>query len=49
MIIYDVLLHYYDNLRCPESWSSLLMSLLAENNRGACALRQSIKECKCLF
>ncbi len=43
-IIYNVLQHYYDNLCSPESWSSLLMSQLAENNRGACALRQSVKK-----
>ncbi len=36
VIIYDVLQHHYDELRCsPESWSSLLTSLLAENNGGA--------------
>ncbi len=28
----------------PESSSSLLMSPLAENNGGACALRQSVKK-----
>ncbi len=35
MIIYDVLQHYYDIWCSPESWSSMLTSLLAENNRGA--------------
>ncbi len=43
-IIYDVIQYYYDNHGSPESWSSLLTSSLAENNRGACALRQSIKK-----
>ncbi len=41
MILYHVLQHYYDNLRSPESWNSLLTSLLAENNWDAWALRQS--------
>ncbi len=41
-IVYDVLQHYYDNQHSPESWSSLLTSLLAENNGGA--LRQSVKK-----
>ncbi len=44
MIMYDVLQHYYDDRCSPESWSSLLTSLLAENNGGSCALRQSIKK-----
>ncbi len=44
MFIYDVLQHYYDERCSPESWSLLLMSLLAENNRGARALRQSVKK-----
>ncbi len=41
MIIYDVLQHYYENWRSPESWSPLLTSQLSENYRGACALRQT--------
>ncbi len=32
-IIYNVLQHYYDNRRSSESWSSLLTSPLAENDR----------------
>ncbi len=43
-IIYNVLLHYYDKHCGPESWSSLLTSPLAENNRGACAPGQSVKK-----
>ncbi len=42
-IIYDGLQHCYDERCSPESWSSLLMSLVAENNRGAWALRQEIQ------
>ncbi len=42
--MYDVLQHYYDERRGPESWSSLLTSPLAENNGGARALRQSVKK-----
>ncbi len=46
--IYDHILCYYviyyDNQCSDESWSSLLMSPLAGNNKGACALRQSIKK-----
>ncbi len=41
LIISNILQLYYDNQHSPESWSSLLLSQLAENNRGACALRQS--------
>ncbi len=37
MIIFDVLQHYDDEQRSPESWSSLLTSPLAENSGGACA------------
>ncbi len=33
-IIYCVLWHYYDERCSPESWRSLLTSLLAENNRS---------------
>ncbi len=44
MIIYDVLQHYYNNWCSPESWSSSLMSPLAENNRGACALRHYVEK-----
>ncbi len=36
-IVYDGLQHHYDKRCSTESWSSLLMSLLAENNRGPCA------------
>ncbi len=43
-MIHDVLQHYYENWCSPESWSSLLTSLLAENHRGACALRQAVKK-----
>ncbi len=40
----DVLQHYYDEWCSPESWSLLLMSSLAENDReAACTLRQSVK------
>ncbi len=50
MITLDVLQHDYDEQRSPESWSSLLMSSLAENNGRAHALRQSIKKRnKCSF
>ncbi len=42
--MYDVLHHCYNNRCSPESWGSLLTSPLAENNGGACALRQSIKK-----
>ncbi len=46
MIMYDVLQHYYDS---PESWSSLLMSPLAENG-GTRALSQSVdKHNECSF
>ncbi len=49
-IMYDVLQHYYDERCSPESWSSLLTSSLAENSRGAHALRQSFeKHNKCSF
>ncbi len=34
MIVYDVLQHYYDGRCSPESWSSLLESLLTYNNGG---------------
>ncbi len=34
IIIYDVLQHYYDNQHSPESWSTLLTSLLSENRRS---------------
>ncbi len=44
MIMSDVLQHYYVKWCSLESWSSLLTSLLAENNGGACALRQSVKK-----
>ncbi len=44
MITYNVLQHYYDERRISVGWSSLLTSQLAENNKGACALRQSIKK-----
>ncbi len=43
-IIYNILQYYYDKQRSPENCSSLLTLLLAENNRGACALRQSLKK-----
>ncbi len=33
-IIYDVLWHYYEQQCSPESWSSSLISPLAENNWG---------------
>ncbi len=33
-VIYNVLRHYYDERCSHKSWSSLLTSLLAENNRG---------------
>ncbi len=42
-IIYAALQHHCDERCGPESWSSLLKSLLAENNGGASALIQSIK------
>ncbi len=41
-VIYNVLQHYYDEWRSPESWSLLLMSPLAD--REACALTQSIEK-----
>ncbi len=44
MIIYNFQLHYCDNRCSPESWSLLLTLLLAKNNGGACALRQSVKK-----
>ncbi len=45
MIIYEVLQHYYDEQRSRESWSSLLMSLLAETKQQRkCALRQSVEK-----
>ncbi len=47
MIIYNVLQHYYNEQCSPESWSSLLMSLLAENKEGLGAfqvLRNSIEK-----
>ncbi len=48
--MYDVLQHYHDNRRSPQSWSSLLISQLAENNRGARALRRyDEKYNKCWF
>ncbi len=43
-IIYNVLQHYYDKQCSSETLSSLLTSLLAENNGGACALGQSVKK-----
>ncbi len=43
LIIHDVLQHRYDSWCSPKSWSSLLTSPQAENNGGACALRQSVK------
>ncbi len=39
LIMYDVLQHYHDEWCHPESWSSVLASALAENNRGAWALK----------
>ncbi len=45
MITYNALKHYYDKQLSSESWSSLLTSPLAENDKGAQALRQSIKKC----
>ncbi len=42
MITYSVLQHYYDKGCIPESWSSLLTSLLAENNKGACWKTQTL-------
>ncbi len=43
MIIYDALQHHYDERFSLDSWSLLLMSLLAENNRGKGALQQHNK------
>ncbi len=43
-IIYDVLQHYYDERRSPESWSLLLTSLLAENSGGLEAY-QELRHC----
>ncbi len=45
MIIQDVLQIYYAEQCGHVGWILLLTSLLAENNVGACALRQSIKKC----
>ncbi len=39
-------MHHYDKQRSPESWSSSLTPLLAENNRGACALRHALNALK---
>ncbi len=36
--------HHFDDWRSPESWSSLLTSLLAENNGGTCAIGQLVKK-----
>ncbi len=43
-IIYNVLQHQNDKLCSPESWSSLLTSLPAENNRKAYAHKQSVEK-----
>ncbi len=43
MIIYNAVQHYNDERCSPESWSPLLMSLLAKNSGGACALKQSVR------
>ncbi len=43
LFIYKVLLHYYDEQRSHESWSSLLTSLTAENNGGFENLSKNIK------
>ncbi len=46
----DIYNHSYDKRLSPESWSLKLTSPLAENNGGACALRQSgEKYNKCSF
>ncbi len=42
MIIYSVLQHYYDERCSPESWSLLLTSLLAEDNRGTQTVHQKM-------
>ncbi len=41
--MYDVLQHNYDERCISKSWSYLLTSPLAENNKGAQAPRQSVK------